>query len=63
MANVLISLAIGIAFSFVLTWILYKDDTKEKSQENENNSGERKPYSEVIQSLKRRSGRSVPGGG
>lgn len=50
MANVLISLAIGIAFSFVLTWILYKDDTKEKSQENENNSGERKPYSEVIQS-------------
>lgn len=50
MANVLISLAIGIAFSFVLTWILYKDDTEEKSQENENNSGERKPYSEVIQS-------------
>ena len=30
MANVLISLAIGIAFSFVLTWILYKDDTKKK---------------------------------
>lgn len=31
MANVLISLAIGIAFSFVLTFLLYKDDSKVKT--------------------------------
>lgn len=50
MANVLISLAIGIAFSFILTWILYKDEeTKEgKPQGEEKENTERKPFSDTI---------------
>lgn len=52
MANVLIALAIGMAFSFAATWILYKDDDGD-AKEEENGAGknpenEKKAYSETI---------------
>lgn len=50
MANVLISLAIGIAFSFGLTFLLYKDDSENaEAKENGKETIEKKPVSETIQ--------------
>ncbi len=49
LANVLISLAIGIVFSFILTFLLYKDDEQEEKAEGNKDEIEKKTYKEDVQ--------------